>query len=67
MKKQKNKGLMRISKHRIKCRWIKWRGKSGILVDKRILMKLKGKFYKSVVRFTTLNDLECWMIDKKIK
>lgn len=40
----------------------------GVLCDKRILLRLKCKFYKSVVRPTILYGLECcWVVNKQIK
>ena len=36
--------------HRIKAGWIKWRQASGILYDKRVPQKLKGKFYRTAIR-----------------
>ena len=36
--------------HRIKARWMKWRQASGILCDKVVPQKLKGKFYRTAVR-----------------
>jgi hypothetical protein len=36
--------------HRIKAAWIKWRQASGILCDKRVPQKLKGKFYRTAIR-----------------
>ena len=46
--------------HRIKARWIKWRQASGILYDKRVPQKLKGKFYRTTIRQAMLYGAECW-------
>ena len=51
--------------HRIQCAWMNWRKSSGILCDKRISAKVKGKFYKSVVRPTMLYGAETWPIKKE--
>jgi hypothetical protein len=53
--------------HRIKCSWIKLKKASGILCDKRIPMRLKGKLYRSVARPTILHGLGCWVVDKIIE
>jgi len=47
---QKNRGFDKDVKHRIRCGWIKWIEASGVLCDKIIPMKLKGKLYKSIVK-----------------
>ncbi|KAG2582388.1 hypothetical protein PVAP13_6KG108005 [Panicum virgatum] len=36
--------------HRIKAGWMKWRQASGILCDKKVPQKLKGKFYRTAIR-----------------
>ncbi|KAG5615341.1 hypothetical protein H5410_015165 [Solanum commersonii] len=36
--------------HRIGVAWMKWRLASGVLCDKKIPPRLKGKFYRVVVR-----------------
>jgi len=64
---QMNGGFDKDVKHKIKCRWIKWREASGVLCDKKIPMRLKGKFYKNVVRPTILYGSKCWAADKKIE
>ncbi|KAM0892698.1 hypothetical protein ACQ4PT_025584 [Festuca glaucescens] len=46
--------------HRIKAGWMKWRQASGILCDKKVPQKLKGKFYRTVVRPAMLYGAECW-------
>ena len=45
--------------HRIKTGWIKWRQASGILCDKSIPQKLKGKFYRMTIRPAMLYGAEC--------
>jgi hypothetical protein len=35
--------------HRIKAGWLKWRQASGVLCDPRVPLKLKNKFYISVI------------------
>lgn len=43
------KGLGMDVKRRIKCGWMKWREVSGVLCNKRILMRLKSKVYCSEI------------------
>ena len=46
--------------HRIKAGWMKWRQASGILCDKKVPQKLKGKFYRTAIRPAMLYGAECW-------
>ncbi|GJS17053.1 ataxia telangiectasia mutated family protein [Tanacetum coccineum] len=50
--------------HRIRAGWVKWRAASGVLCDRRIPLKLKGKFYRVAIRPTMLYGSECWPITK---
>ncbi|PHU28343.1 hypothetical protein BC332_00436 [Capsicum chinense] len=43
--------------HRIGAGWMKWRLASGVLCDKNVSPKLKGKFYRVVAEIQML----CWM------
>nr|GEZ16793.1 hypothetical protein [Tanacetum cinerariifolium] len=52
--------------HRIRAGWMKWRAASGVLCDKRIPLKLKGKFYRAAIRPTMLYGSECWPITKAL-
>ena len=45
---------------RIKSAWYNWKKTSGVLCDKRISARLKGKVYKSVVRPALLYSSETW-------
>nr|XP_009799838.1 PREDICTED: uncharacterized protein LOC104245841 [Nicotiana sylvestris] len=48
--------------HRIGDGWMKWRLAYSILCDKNMPLKLKGKFYRAVVRPAMLYGLECWPV-----
>ncbi|XP_060210151.1 uncharacterized protein LOC132637024 [Lycium barbarum] len=50
--------------HRIGAGWMKWRLASGVLCDKKVPPKLKGKFYKVVVRPTMFYGAKCWPVNK---
>nr|XP_043623206.1 uncharacterized protein LOC122594988 [Erigeron canadensis] len=43
---------------------MKWRAASGIMCDKRIPLKLKGKFYRVAFRPAFLYGSECWPMTK---
>ena len=47
-------------RHRISAGWLKCRQASGILCDKRVPQKLKGKFYRTAIRPAMLYGAECW-------
>jgi hypothetical protein len=56
---QKDGGIDEDVNHRIKARWMKWRQASGILCDKRVPQKLKGKFYRTAIRPAMLYGAKC--------
>ncbi|XP_070042637.1 uncharacterized protein [Nicotiana tomentosiformis] len=46
--------------HRLGVGWMKLWLASRVLCDKKVPPKLKGTFYRAVVRPTMLYDAECW-------
>ncbi|TQE12441.1 hypothetical protein C1H46_002094 [Malus baccata] len=59
---QKNGELDGDLNHRIQARWMKWKNASSVLCDRRRPLKLKGKFYRTVIRLAMLYDIECWAV-----
>ena len=49
---------------KVQAGWCKWREASGILCDKRMPMKLKGKYYCTVVRPVMTYSAECRALKK---
>ena len=47
-------------RHRTSAGWLKWRQASGVLYDRRVPQKLKGKFYRIAIRPAMLYGAECW-------
>ncbi|KAE8684176.1 Zeta-carotene desaturase [Hibiscus syriacus] len=50
--------------HRIKAGWLKWKAATGVLCDKKVPLKLKGKFYRMTIRPALLYGSEYWAIKK---
>ncbi|KAI5717346.1 hypothetical protein M8J77_004248 [Diaphorina citri] len=50
--------------NRIQIAWNKFRSMTGVLCDRKMPVKLKGKIYKSVVRPALLYGSECWTMYK---
>ena len=46
-------------KARISSAWTKWRSLTGVLCDKRMPNKLKGKLYRTVARPAMMYGSEC--------
>jgi hypothetical protein len=57
---QKDRDIDEDVRHRISAGWLKWRQASGVLRDKRVPQKLKGKFYRMAIRPAMLYSAECW-------
>ena len=50
--------------HRIQAGWMNWKKVSGVLCDRRMGVKLKGKVHKAVVRPAMMYGAETWAIKK---
>jgi hypothetical protein len=57
---QKNGDIDEDVSHRIKASWLKWRQASDVLCDPRVPLKLKDKFYRTVIRPAMLYGAEYW-------
>jgi len=54
-------GLCPGNYHKFKWIWARVRT-SGVLCDKKVPLKLKGKFYRATVRPALLYGTECWAV-----
>uniref|UniRef100_A0A8D9FDT2 Endonuclease-reverse transcriptase n=1 Tax=Cacopsylla melanoneura TaxID=428564 RepID=A0A8D9FDT2_9HEMI len=50
--------------HRVNAGWMNWKRMTGVLCDKRMSLKIKGKIYKTVVRPAMLHGAETWAVKK---
>ena len=50
--------------HRIQCGWNNWRKVSGVICDRRVPIRLKGKVHKTVVRPALTYGLEAAPVKK---
>ncbi|XP_064102677.1 uncharacterized protein LOC135212839 [Macrobrachium nipponense] len=55
-------GMEEEVNHRIQSAWCNLRKTPGVLCDKRLNVKLKGKMYKSIVRPELMYSYETWAI-----
>ncbi|XP_026435115.1 uncharacterized protein LOC113332823 [Papaver somniferum] len=46
-------------RHRSQSGWAKWRPVTGVLCDRKVPVKLKGKFYRTAIRPAKLYRAEC--------
>ncbi|GKD17981.1 hypothetical protein Tco_1207139 [Tanacetum coccineum] len=50
----------------IKAVWIKWRAAIGLICDRNVPLKLKGKFYRVAIIPAMLYGSKCWPITKAL-
>ena len=58
-------GRCEEEKRRIQAEWMSWRKVSGVLCDRKLSAKVKGKMYESVVRPTMLYGMETVVVTEK--
>ncbi|KAK9082943.1 hypothetical protein Scep_029414 [Stephania cephalantha] len=51
--------------HRIQAGWKKWRSATGVICDRNVHTKLKGKFYRTAIRPAMLYGSECWAVKQQ--
>ena len=62
---QESGGCEREVKERVQAGWNGWRRVSGVIFDKRLPARVKGKVYSSVVRPAMVYELETVAVTKK--
>ncbi|KAK9101124.1 hypothetical protein Scep_024554 [Stephania cephalantha] len=51
--------------HRIQAGRKKWRSATGVICDRNVPTKLKGKFYRTAIRPAMLYGSECWVVKQQ--
>jgi hypothetical protein len=46
---------------------LKWRRASSVLCAKKVVLKLKEKFYQTTVRMTMLYGTKCWALNNQTR
>ena len=64
-KVQKSGGCEKVVKKRVQAVWNGWRRVSGVICDRRLPARVKGKVYSSVVRPAMVYGLEIVAVTKK--
>ena len=62
---QESGGCEREAKKRVQAGWNGWRKVSGVICDRRLPARIKGKVYSSVVRPAMVYGLETVAVTKK--
>ena len=57
---QESGSCEREVKKRVNAGWNRWTKVSGVICDRRLPARIKGKVYSSVVRLTVVLDLRHW-------
>ena len=50
--------------HRVQSGWRNWKNVSGVVCDRRMKVKIKGKVYKTIVRPAMVYGAETWAVKK---
>jgi hypothetical protein len=62
---QKDEDIDEDLSHKIKVSWLKWRQASSVLCDPRVPLKLKVKFYRTVIRPVMLYEAQWWLTKRR--
>lgn len=56
---------MQIEDVRIKAAWQKWKELEGVVCDRKMPVRVKGKVYKTMIRPVLLYGAEAWSVRRK--
>ena len=62
---EETEGMTTEISQRVSAAWGNWKRCSGVLYDRRMPVKLKGKFFETVVRQDLLYGAEAWATTRR--